>query len=179
VRREVREVVWWFNLAVGCLVVAGHGALLGSAMAAKVMACSGGRRLNRGAPAIEEDEAEVSMHVIEHRDGWSDGTAVAAELGRQSWRWRALRCASARCGQSKGEREGMERVAKSVVHVAEATVLGALGAAAMAKAPLSYGGRGRTLVRLLARPTRLAVLDRRSRARRRAGERERRRREAR
>jgi hypothetical protein len=63
------------------LVVADHRALLGSAMVARVMACSDGLRLNRGAPAIEEDEAEVSVHVIEHRDGWSDGTAVAAELG--------------------------------------------------------------------------------------------------
>jgi hypothetical protein len=74
-------------------------------------------RLNRAVPAIEEDEAEVSVHVIEHRDGWSDGTVVAMELGRRSWRWGALRCTCMRYGQSKGEREGMERVAELVVHV--------------------------------------------------------------
>jgi hypothetical protein len=40
--------------------------------------CSAGLQLNRGAPAIEEEEAEVSVQAVEHRDGWSDGTAVAA-----------------------------------------------------------------------------------------------------
>jgi hypothetical protein len=47
VRHEGRKVVWWFNLVIECLVVAGHGALLGSAMAARVMACSGGRGSRR------------------------------------------------------------------------------------------------------------------------------------
>jgi hypothetical protein len=55
VQREVREVVWWFNLAVGCLVVAGHGALLGSAMAARVMACSDGRE-RQGSSALGSQE---------------------------------------------------------------------------------------------------------------------------
>jgi hypothetical protein len=45
VLREVRKVVQWFDLVVGCLVVAGHGALLGTAMVARVMACSAGSGL--------------------------------------------------------------------------------------------------------------------------------------
>jgi hypothetical protein len=47
VRHEGRKVVQWFDLAIECLVVAGHGALLGLAMAARVMACSGGRGSQR------------------------------------------------------------------------------------------------------------------------------------
>jgi hypothetical protein len=53
---------------------------------------------------------------------------------RQLW-WRLG------CGRSKGERECVERVAESVVHAAEVAVLGALGAAAAAGAPLGHGGR--------------------------------------
>jgi hypothetical protein len=50
-----REGATGVDLVVGCLVVAGHGALLGSAMATRVMACSGGRE-RQGSSALGSQE---------------------------------------------------------------------------------------------------------------------------
>jgi hypothetical protein len=79
--------------------------------------------LRRGAPTVRGEVREVVRWFVQVDGDWRQGNRDGgSELGRRSWRWRY---AFARCGQSKGEREGMERVVESVVHAAEATVLGA------------------------------------------------------
>jgi hypothetical protein len=69
-------------------------------------------------PAIEEDEAEVSVHVIEHRDGWSEGTAVAAELQLTGHGDGAL-CAARACAAS--EARASEREMKASARLLHST----------------------------------------------------------
>jgi hypothetical protein len=70
---------------------------------------------------------EVSVHAVEHRGGWSDGTAVAAELGRRSWRRYARGSAPVMLGPCKRVHEVGNDEAKVVVHLVTTVVAWSIG----------------------------------------------------